>query len=313
MSQNVQKTVKTEKPTRTFPSSRQTPTAYNNPQTLEWTFDVPAGKMPAGFVLDTKLTTVGAGMSTTKLSQIFKSIRIYGDGILTADIDQYCLSLLPISLGWARHNDDYADVSVGQMATGRFLVKDPSNVAGGATLYGYWDLPLPCKGLSQIRVVIEVNSMTAVFGAGMTGNTPSISVSAKWANLGARKQYNLYAKQRSNVSLAKYAGVEVGAFFAASQWNTISNSTTLGGQLQVEQIFAIQSEIGNHMQLWAPVIGAAVDGRLTTIQDPATDTNTYVIAGKFDGQTTGEFNFSSAQTLKAVILTEADPLKVEVQ
>lgn len=303
----------TEKPTWSLPSSRQTPTAYNNPQTLEWIFDVPNGKMPAGFVLDAKLTTVGAGMSLTRISQIFKSIKIYGDGILTADIDQYLLSLLPIALGWARHNDDYADVSIGQLATGRFVVKDGVNVATGASMYGYWDLPLPCKGMKQIRVVAEIYDMTAVFGAGMTGGVPSISVAARWANKGARKQYNLYARRVNSILRAKYAGIEIGAFFNTAEWNTISNGYKLGGDLSVEQIYAIQSQVGNHMTLWAPVIGSAVNGRLTTIQNPQTVADTYVLAGKFDGQTTAEFNFTGSSSVSAVILTDADPGKVEVQ
>lgn len=303
----------TEKPTWSFPSSRQTPTAYNNPQTLEWIFDVPAGKMPAGFVIDTKLTTVGAGMSLTRISQIFKSIKIYGDGELSADIDQYLLSMLPIALGWARHNDDYADVSIGQLATGRFVVKDGVNVATGASIYGYWDLPLPCKGTRQIKVVMEIYDLTQVFGAGMTGGVPSISVAAKWANRGSRKQYNLYARQVSSILRAKYAGIEIGAFFNSVEWNTVSNGFKLGGDLSVEQVYAIQNQMGNHMSLWAPVIGSAVNGRLTTIQNPQTVADVYVLAGKFDGQTTAEFNFTSSTTVKAVILTDADPSKVEVQ
>jgi hypothetical protein len=308
-----EQSIKTEKPTWSYPSSRQTPTAYNNPSTLEWVADVPAGKMPAGLIIDAKLTTVGAGMSLTRLSQIFKSIKVFGDGNLVADIDQYTLDLLPIALGWARHSDDYADIEIGQLDTGKYMVRDEINVATGASMYGLWDLNVALKAAKQIRIVVETYDMTAVFGSGMTGGIPSISVVPKWANAGKRKQYNLYARQLSSVLRAAYRGVEIGAFFKAAEWNTTSNGTKLGGDLSVEQIYAIQSNVGNTMCLWAQARGSQVNGRLTTILNPLDGADTYVIANKFDGQTAAEFAFTTAQTLSAIILSEAGPDKIEVQ
>jgi hypothetical protein len=147
----------------------------------------------------------------------------------------------------------------------------------------------------------------------MTSGTPSISVVPKWANVGKRKQYNLFAHQLNSIIRAAYRGIEVGAFFAASEWNSISNAVKLGGDLSVEQIYAIQSNVGNHMSLWAQVIGSAVNGRLTTIVDPLTGSDTYVVANKFDGQATADFSFTSTQTIQAVVLSEASPEKIEVE
>lgn len=308
-----QQNIKTEKPTWSYPSSRQTTTAYDNPQTLKWVKDVPAGKMPAGFFIDVKLTTVGAGMSLTRVSQIFKSLKIFADGKLAVDIDQHTLDLAPIFLNWAKHQDDYADLVFAQLDTGSRVVKDDINVATGAAMYGSWDLPIPVPAAKQIRVEAELYAMTSVFGAGMTGGVPSISVVPKWANQGRRKQYNMYARQLSNVVRAAYRGIEVGAFFKTSDWNTGNNGLKLGGDLSTEETWAIQSNVGNNMLQYAAVRGSLVDGRLNTIVDPLTAADTYCIANKFDGQTSAEFAFSSATSVKALILSDAKPGTIEVQ
>jgi hypothetical protein len=308
-----QQSVKTEKPTWTYPGSRQTPTVYNNPDNLAWYIDVPAGKMPAGFTLDVKLTTVGAGMSLTRVSQIFKNIQVFGDGKLVGSLDQYTLDLVPITLGWARHNDDYADVDIGQLATGRYLVQDDVNVATGASMYGIWQINCAFPAAKQLKIAIQTYDMTKVFGAGMTGGVPSISVVPKWAPLGKRKQYKLFAQQLNSETKVNYRGVEIGAFFTTAEWNTITSSVKLGGELTVEQIYAIQSNVGNALSLWAQAIGSAVDGRLTTILDPLTAADVYVLANKFDGQAAAELSFLAPTTVKAIIMSETGPEKIEVE
>lgn len=309
-----EQSIKTEKPTYTYPSARKTPTAYNVPASLEWVFDVPNGKMLAGFILDAKLITTGAGMTTAKISQIFKSIKAYADGNnLTLDVDQYVLDLLPIFTQWAKHHDDYADLTIGQLATGARVVQDDANVATGATLYGYWKVAAPLQAQKQLRFKIETYAMTTPFGSGMTAGLPSISIVPIWANVGKRKQYNIYAKQLSSVIAASYRGVEIGACFAASEFSTITNGIKFGGDLTPEETLAKQSNVGNDLNTWAIVNGAAVDNRLTTIQDPATGASVYVLADKFDGQAAIEINFSSAQTLKTIVMSEVDPGKVEVR
>lgn len=309
----IEAPVKTEKPTWSYPSERLTPTAFNQSATITMTQDVPPGKMHAGLMIDAKLTTVGAAMVAARISQIFKSIKIYGDGKLVADIDQNALDLIPITLGWARHSDDYAGVEIGQLDTGRYMVRDEANDPAGASIYGCWFLPVALPVQSQIKVVFEIYSMTTVFGAGLTGGVPSLAVVHQWANKGKRKQYNLYAKQRSGVPIASYRGVEVGAFFADAEWNSITSSMKLGDVLSVEQAYALQSNVGNHMCLWAQARGSQVDDRLTTILNPLTAADVYVLANKFDGQATAEFSFLALETVQAVILSEAGPEQIEVK
>jgi len=305
--------VKTEKPTWTYPSARQTPTAYDVPASLDWVFDVPKGKMLAGLIVDAKLTTVGAGMSLVRISQQIQKMTVYGDGQLVLDADQYCLDLIPIITQWGKHHDDYADLTLAQQVAGSVVVQDDVNVATGAAMYGFWKIAVPLPAKRQIKVHLDTLAGPTVFGAGMTGGVPQYSVVPIWANIGARKQYSLYARQLSGVLKTAYRGVEIGAFFTAAEWNTISNGIKLGGTLSPEQIYAIQSNVGNALALWAPVIGAAVNGRLKTIQDPLPAANTYVLANKFDGQAVAEFAFTTATTVKAIIMSETTPDNIEVQ
>jgi hypothetical protein len=307
-----QQSVKTEKPTFTYPSARITPDDYNVPGSLDWVFDVPDGKMLAGFIFDAKLTTVGAGMNLARISQIIKSFKAYADGKVCMDVDQYCLDQLAIFSHWAKHHDDYADTHVRVAATQSEVVVDDINVATGATMYGYWNIAAPLPVKKQIRFALETYAGTTTFGSGMTGGLTSFSIVPVWANIGKRKQYNIYAKQQNAVQRIAYRGVEVGGIFTPSEWNTITSSVRLGSVLSVEEIYAIQSNVGNNMNMWAAV-GAAVDNRLTTILDPLTAADSYVLANKFDGQTVIEVKFSSAQTMQAIILSEASPETIEVQ
>lgn len=316
MSQEVQKqSPKTEKPTWSYPSSRKTPTAYNVPASLEWIQDVPENKMLAGFIFDVKLTSVGAGMSTTRVSQIVKSLKCYADGKLALDIDQYALDLVPIVTNWAKHADDYASGTeqVGTAATQGVLVRDDANVATGASMYGFWKIHAPLPAARQLRFQLETYDGTAVFGAGMTGGVPDFSIVPIWANVGSRKQYNLYARQLSSVLKASYRGVEVGAFFTNAEWNTVSNGIKLGDALTVEQIYAIQSDVGNRMSVFAPAVGSAVNGRLLTFQDPLTAADTYVLANKFDGQAAADIAFTTSKTIQAIIMSSSSPDSIEVR
>jgi hypothetical protein len=117
----------------------------------------------------------------------------------------------------------------------------------------------------------------------MTGGLVNFSIVPVWANVGKRKQYNVYAKQLSNVLRASYRGVEIGCLFTNAEWNTITNSVSLGTPLSVEQTYAIQSDIGNQMTAFGSV-GAAVD-----------------------------VNFNSSQTVKTVIFSESSPEQIEVR
>lgn len=305
--------IKTEKPTYVYPSARKTPTAYDAPATLEWIFDIPDGKMLTGFILDAKLTTVGAGMSLTRISQIFQKIRAFADGKLALDIDQYTLDLVPMSTHWARHQDDYADVSIGtQGVTISKLTQDDINVATGAAMYGYWNCAIPLPVQDQVRFQIDTYGGPAVFGAGMTGGVPQLSIVPIFANIGKRKQYNLYAKRLSSVLRASYRGIEIGAFYATAEFNTISNGIRLGRDLTPEQIFAIESIQANNLMVMAEGSGAKVDNRLNTIKDPFTNAAVFVLADKFDGQAPADFAFTTSQNLQAVVLSESSPDAIEV-
>lgn len=312
MSEQIQ-SIKTEKPTFTFPEARQSPTAYDLPASLDFVFDVPSGKMLAGFILDAKLTSVGAGMTAARISQQIKRLTAYGDGKLVVDVDQYCLDLVPIVTQWAKHHDDYADLTIAQQVAGAVCVQDDINAAGGAAMYGFWKIAAPLPAKNQIRFHLDTLSGTTAFGTGMTSGTPSYSIVPVWANVGSKKQYSLYAKQLASVIKASYRGVEVGAFFVTSEWNTIINGVKLGQTLSPEQIYAIQSNIGNSMAVWAPVIGTAINGRLKGIQDPLPAASTYTLANKFDGQTACQISFASAQTVKSIIMSETSPDAIEVQ
>jgi hypothetical protein len=111
---------------------------------------------------------------------------------------------------------------------------------------------------------------------------------------------------------ASYRGVEIGCLFTDAEWNTITNSVSLGTPLSVEQTYAIQSDIGNQMTAFGSV-GAAVDGRLLTVQDPLPAADAFVLARKFDGQAAVDINFNSAQTVKTVIFSESNPEQIEVR
>lgn len=112
---------------------------------------------------------------------------------------------------------------------------------------------------------------------------------------------------------ASYRGVEIGAFAVDAEWTTVQNGINLGRDLTPEQMYAIQSNIGNNMLLWANDPGAAVDGRLETFEDPLEEASTYVLANKFDGQAPVDISFNTAKDLKAVIMSEATPDLIEVR
>jgi hypothetical protein len=307
-----QQNVKTEKPTRTYPDARKTPDAFDVPGSIEWIFDVPAGKMLAGFIFDAKVTTVGAGMTAARISQIIKSFKAFADGKLSMDVDQYTLDVLAIASNWSKHHDDYADVDMEGDGSRNVAVQDDVNDPDGAALYGFWKIQAPLPVQNQIRFQLETYSGVTTFGAGMTGGLVNFSIVPVWANVGKRKQYNVYAKQLSNVLRASYRGVEIGCLFTDAEWNTITNSVSLGTPLSVEQTYAIQSDIGNQMTAFGSV-GAAVDGRLLTVQDPLPAADSFVLARKFDGQAAVDVNFNSAQTVKTVIFSESNPEQIEVR
>lgn len=311
----MSQTVITEKPTWIYPEARKSPETFNQSGNLKWVIDIPKGKMLAGLVVDALLTTVGAGMSLTRISQMFKSIRAYADGKeKVLDIDQFCLDVVPIATHWARHKDDYAGLIVGpQGALTSKVVQDDVNVATGAAMYGYWDIAAPLPVKDQLVVSIDTFSGPSVFGAGMTDGLISISVVPVFANIGKRKQYNLYAKQLANVPRIAYRGIEVGAFFNANEWNGVTNAVTLGDTLSTEQIYAIESIQGNAMQVYSNTVGALVNGRLKTIQDPLAVADSYILADKFDGQASASFSFVSNQTLKAIILSGMPVDDIEVR
>jgi hypothetical protein len=227
-------------------------------------------------------------------------------------MDQYYIDLLPIVTHWAKHHDDYADKHVKVSATQGLVVRDDINVATGATMYGFWNIAAPLPAKKQVSFEIATYKGTTVFGSGMTGGLVNFSIVPVWANVGKRKQYNIYAKQQSALQRIAYRGVEIGAIFTDNEWNTVSSSVKLGNVLSVEEIYAIQSNIGNNMTLWGSA-GSAVDDRLITLLDPLTAADTYVLANKFDGQAAIEVKFSAAQTLQAIILSEASPESIEVQ
>jgi hypothetical protein len=305
--------IKTEKPTWNYPSARKTPTAYDVPASLEWIFDIPNGKMLAGFTIDVKIATVGAGMTLARVSQLFQKFRAFADGKLALDIDQYTLDLVPIFTQWAKHQEDYADNSFGaQGALESVVVVDDENVATGANLYGFWKIHAPLPVKNQIRFQLDTYAANAVFGAGMTNGVPQFSIVPVFANIGKRKQYNLYAKQLSSVLRSSYRGVEVGGFFVDAEWTTVQNGVRLGSELTIEQMLAIQNNVGNNMLLYANTVGANVDNRLPTFQDPLPGADTYVLANKFDGQAPVDLAFNGAQDIKAIVLSEAGPDQIEV-
>jgi hypothetical protein len=305
--------IKTEKPTWTYPSARKTPTAFDVPASLEWIFDVPAGKMLAGFTVDLKIATVGAGMTTARVSQLFQKFRAFADGKLALDIDQYTMDLVPIFTQWAKHQEDYAEDSSGtQGATESLVVEDDINLAGGAQLYGFWKIHAPLPVKNQIRFQVDTYAANSVFGAGMTGGIPQLSIVPVFANIGKRKQYNIYAKQLASVLRASYRGVEVGGFFVDSEWTTVQNGVRLGSELTIEQMYAIQNNVGNNMLQYANAAGANVDDRLPTFQDPLTAADAYVLANKFDGQAPVDLAFQGSQDVKAIVLSEAGPDAIEV-
>lgn len=307
--------IKTEKPTWVFPSARKTPTSFSTPASLEWVYDIPPGKMLAGFIFDAKVTTVGAGMSLTRISQYIQKFRAFADGKLALDIDQYTMDLCPIVTQWSKHHDDYADLTfTGASSTSStVLVQDDINVATGAALYGFWHVAAPLPVKNQIKFILDTYGGQTVFGAGMTGGVPEFSIVPVFANIGQRKQYNLYAKRLSSILRVSYRGVEVGVFGTTSEWNTISNGVKLGGELSPEQIYANQSIQGNAMAAFAPKGGSVVNGRLAGFKDPLPDTGLFTLANKFDGQAAVDLSFTTATDVKAVILSEADPDSIEVR
>jgi len=309
--------VKTEKPTWNFPSARKTPTSYDNPASLEWIFDVPNGKILAGFTLDIKCTTTGAGMNLVKLSQLIQKFRAFDvtpEGQkLVLDIDQYTLDLVPIVTHWAKHKDDYSDESLGGSVSDSLVVRDDTNVATGAALYGFWKIHAPLPVSRQVVFRIDTYAGPAVFGAGQTGGNPQFSIVPVFASAGKKKQYTLYAKRLAAVLRASFRGVEVGAFAVDAEWTTVQNGINLGRDLTPEQMYAIQSNIGNSMLLWANDPGLAVDGRLETFEDPLAEASTYVLANKFDGQAPVDISFNTAKDLKAVVMSEATPDLIEVR
>lgn len=305
--------IKTEKPTWNYPSARKTPTAFDVPATLEWIFDIPQGKMLAGFTVDLKLATVGAGMTAARVSQLFQKFRAFADGKLALDVDQYTLDLLPIFTQWAKHQEDYAENSIGtQGALESLVVVDDENIPAGGNLYGFWKVHAPLPVKNQIRFQIDTYAANSVFGAGMTGGIPQISIVPVFANAGKRKQYNIYAKQLASVLRASYRGVEVGGFFVDAEWTTIQNGVKLGQELTIEQMYAIQNNVGNNMLQYANGVGANVDDRLPTFNDPLPDASSYVLANKFDGQAPVDLAFQGSQDIKAIVLSEAGPDAIEV-
>jgi hypothetical protein len=133
-----------------------------------------------------------------------------------------------------------------------------------------------------------------------------------FANAGRRKQYNVYAKQLSSVLRASYRGVEIGGFFVGSEWTTVQNGVKLGNELTIEQMFAIQNNVGNNMLLYANAAGSNVDDRLPTFIDPLTAADIFVLANKFDGQAPVDISFNGSTDIRAIVMSEAGPDAIEV-
>jgi hypothetical protein len=296
---------RTEKGILTVPGARQSPPAFNQSGSLPWTFQVPTGKALQGLRISALLTTVGAGMTTTRLSQIFQAIKVYNANGLIADIDQYTLDLLAAVSHALKHTDDYLN-----RPTNTDVVRDPANVATGAALYGSWDIHCPLPG-DVFKVLIELFDSTAVFGAGMTGGIPSISVVPIWTNSNQnnlKKQYNIFAKRLVNVTHRALQGVEMICISALVDIATIGPGLDLGGKMTVEEMTERQS-IANDM-----LRGLLVDGtaslRTLLVRDPLTNANTYLLIKKADDAFIANLDLTTGSDLKVMAWSELQVEKV---
>lgn len=298
-----------EKAVRQVPPSRIVLPGFNQPFSFEWNFVPPKGKQLTRLFIDAKLTTTGAGMTTAVTSAIFDKIQAFNvETGQIMDIDKFALDMACITLAGFNRRDEYAD----EIPRTTNVVRDPPNVATGATLYGSWNLRAPLPG-KAIKLIITTFNLQIVFGAGMTAGTLSLQVVPIWGlvDVEPAKEYTIFARQFTSIPKVVVSGAEYIAMTAASEISSIAGNLDIGGPMTTEEVLRLEAMTNDELR------GFAADGSSTAtdtlpVKDPVTTTDVFVLYKKFDQAQRANLIFNSAATVRVIVLGQKAVTEVAV-
>lgn len=290
--------------------ARNTSTDYTQGNTWQWLFKTPQGKMLQGIELDIIVTTVGAGMATTNISNLLQRFICQNEkGVTTLDIDKYTIDLSCIvgaATAWSNGYDNIPRTTD--------VCRDPANVAGGAAgLFGNYRIHAPLPGDTHLFTFVTPGILATWTGA--TGGSVSVNITPIWCDLitdgVTRENFTLFAKQKTGSATFKFNGAETIAIENAAELTTIASGFDIAGGLTNEQILTYECYANDAMRGFA-VDGASVATRSKVVKDPYTAADMFVLIKKIDGGADCVINTSAATTIKAVVYGQRDVTEVPV-